>query len=109
MKWEHQNLTVEDGDSFDDVVEAIVKYAHNLWGTDMMVVKHFGENRDLSLSITKDEDYNPAEDEEYSDLVDITTYKDGHPVDDSIGIYVTDGELTKELERIYGEKDMALL
>lgn len=109
MKWEHQNLAIEDGDSFEDVVPAIVKQAHTLLGTDIMTVKRFGEDKDLTLVISKDGDYNPIEDEEYSDLVDITTYKNGHSVDDSIGIYVTDGELAGELERIYGEKEMELL
>ena len=102
-------LSVEDSDTFEDIVATIEKYAHELPANNELQVLRFGENKDLTLSIEKDEDFNPEIDEEASDLVSIVTLKDGEPIDDVVGIYVTDGELYRELERIYGEKDMELL
>lgn len=101
MKWEHQVLSIEDSDSYEDIAEKIIQYAHDLWGTDTMRVVNFGKSKDLELVIRKDEAYNPAEDEEEWDLVDITIYKNESPVTDALGVYVTGGELESELNYAY--------
>ena len=109
MYFDHEYIIVETGDKFEDVADTIVKNTHRLYGTDMLVVKNFGLYQDLELHICKDGDYDPGKSEEYSDLVDIETKKNGKAVDDAVGIYVTDGQLYHELERIYLEKDMRLI
>ena len=60
----------------------------------------FGKNNDLVLHIYKDEEYDALKDKDYSNLVNISTAKDGKWVDDTGDIYVTDGSLCRELERI---------
>lgn len=60
----------------------------------------FGKNNDLVLHIYKDEEYDASKDKDYSNLVRISTAKNGKWVDDTEDIYVTDGSLYRELERI---------
>lgn len=69
------------------------------------MVNKFGQNHDLTLSIRKDEDYNP-ETGEYN-LVSICTAKNGTPVDDTGDIHVP--ELFAELCRIDKYQNLRIL
>lgn len=90
-------------------IDTIVDYCNDLLSDEKLIVYDFGTNGDLVLHIYKDEDYNPKNDPDYSNLVDIHTYQDGKVVDDAVGIYVTDGELYRELERISNYKEFGTL
>ena len=45
----------------------------------------------------------------YANLVDIVTLRNGKAVDDAVGIYVTDGQLLRELVRIYNYRNFSTL
>ena len=66
-------------------IDTIVDYCDNLKANEKLEIYEFGQNKDLVLHIYKDEDY--------SNIVTISTFQDGICIDDT----VTDGCLYKEL------------
>ena len=90
-------------------IDTIIDYCNDLLSDEKLIVYDFGKNGDLVLHIYKDEDFNPENNLDDWNLVDIHTYKDGEVIDDAVGIYVTDGQLLRELQRIYENKDMGTL
>lgn len=78
----------------------IVKNCNNLQADEEITINKFGKNRDLTLHIHKDCDY---------DTVDISTVKDDTFVDDTNCVYIADGSLYKELERIYNYRNFETL
>lgn len=89
-------------------IETIIDYCNDLLADEKLTVFEFGENCDLVLHIYKDEEFNPALDKDYSNIVTIHTAQDGKWIDDTEDVYVTDGSLYRELERIniaYGNLD----
>lgn len=89
--------------------DTIIDYCDDLEANEKLEVFEFGKNCDLVLHIYKDEEFNPSVDKEYSNLVTIHTAQNGEWVDDTGDIYVTDGELYRELERIYNYRDFGTL
>ena len=87
----------------------IIDYCNDLEANEKLEVFEFGKNCDLVLHIYKDEEYNPKKDKEYFNLVRISTAQNGEWVDDTEDIYVTDGALHRELERIWNYIDFATL
>ena len=80
----------------------IIEDCDNLQGDDTMVVTEFGKNKDLTLYIHKDCDYEPEVDADESNLVSISTKQNDVFVDDTGDIHVSDKyRFRKELERIY--------
>lgn len=75
-------------------IDTIVDYCDNLKANEKLEIYEFGQNKDLVLHIYKDEDY--------SNIVTISTFQDGICIDDT----VTDGCLYKELIRINNYKDL---
>lgn len=86
-------------------ISEIVIYCEKLKAREELLVNEFGQNHDLTLSILKDEDYNP-ETGEYN-LVSICTAKNGKPVDDTGDIHIS--ELFAELCRINNYQNLTLL
>lgn len=87
--------------SKEEFIDMIVNRCNDLAANEKLIVYGFGEDRDLVMAIYKDEEFDPDVDKDYSNLVDIHTCQNGQYVDDAVGIYVTDGELFKELNRIW--------
>lgn len=87
-------------------IETIIDYCNDLLADEKLTVFEFGENCDLVLHIYKDEEFNPALDKDYSNIVTIHTAQDGKWIDDTEDVYVTDGSLYRELERINSYTDM---
>ncbi len=93
----------------DTLINEIISKCNTLRGDEEITITAFGANKDLTLKIIKDSDYDPDIDADYSNLVDIVTLRNDEPVDDATGIYVTDGQLYRELVRIYNYKDLTTL
>lgn len=81
-------------------IDTIISYCHDMEANDKLEVYEFGRNNDLVLHIYKDEDYDASKDEDLFDIVRISTAQGGKWVDDTEDVYVTDGSLYKELQRI---------
>ena len=81
-------------------IDLIIDYCDDLEADEKLIVYEFGENADLVLHIYKDEEFDREIDPDGFNLVDIYTFQNGNAVDDAAGIYVTDGELYRELNRI---------
>lgn len=90
-------------------IDTIIDYCDGLSANEKLEVFEFGKNNDLVLHIYKDEDYYASKDRDYSNLVRISTAKDGEWVDDAENIYVTDGSLYRELERINSYEKLSIL
>lgn len=90
-------------------IETIIDYCNDLLADEKLTVFEFGENCDLVLHIYKDEEFNTALDKDYSNIVTIHTAQDGKWIDDTEDVYVTDGSLYRELERINSYTDMGTL
>ena len=90
-------------------INTIVKCCNDLSSDEKLEVFVFGKNNDLVLHIYKDEEYDASKDKDYSNLVRISTAKDGKWVDDTEDIYVTDGSLHRELERINNYENFSTL
>lgn len=90
-------------------IDKIIDYCNDLLSDEYLIIYDFGINGDLVLHIYKDEEFNPLRDKDYSNLVDIHTYQNGEVVDDAVNIYVTDGELYRELKRISEYRDFGTL
>lgn len=90
-------------------IERIIDYCNDLLADEKLTVFEFGENCDLVLHIYKDEEFNPALDKDYSNIVTIHTAQDSKWIDDTEDVYVTDGSLYRELERINSYTDMGTL
>ena len=80
-----------------------------LEGDERLIVFEFGENYDLVLHIYKDEEFNSKKDADYANIVRISTAQNGAFVDDTEDVYVTDGSLRRELERINKYQDFSTL
>lgn len=90
-------------------IETIIDYCNDLNANEKLEVFEFGQNNDLVLHIYKDEEFNVAKDKDYSNMVSISTAQNGKWVDDTGNIYVTDGSLYRELERINSYKNFTTL
>lgn len=99
-------LYIPKGGSEEEIIDDIIDRCDELAANEAIEINEFGKNNDLSLYIEKDEDYKGGD---YSNLVDVITSMDGAPVDDAVGIYVTDGQLYRELCRIYNYRDFSTL
>lgn len=95
--------------SMENLISTVIDDSDLLKGGEKLVVDAFGKNKDLELHIQKDIEYYPKKDKDYSNLVDIVTLRRGKAVDDTLGVYVTDGEMYKELERIFNYKNLKTL
>lgn len=91
----------------EERINAIIEDCDNLQADDTMNVTEFGVNKDLTLYIHKDCDYD-AETDEYN-LVSISTKQNDEFVDDANDTHVLDGSLYKELERIWNYRDFETL
>ena len=84
-------------------IDEIIDTCDDMEADDTLIVRAYGKNADLILDICKDENYEGGD---AYNMVDIATYTyDGKVVDDSFGVYVTDGNLYRELERIAEYRD----
>lgn len=88
-------------------INKIIEDCDNLRADYIMNVTEFGANKDLTLYIHKDCDYN-VKTNKYN-LVSISTKQNNIWVDDTNDTCVNDGTLYKELERIYNYKDFETL
>ena len=92
-----------------DQLDEIIDICDKLDAEEKATIFDFGSNGDLVLHIYKDDEYNREINEYYSNLVTIHTAQNGEWVDDTGNVYVTDGELYRELERIWNYRDFATL
>ena len=93
-------------------ISELVNRCFDLEPNDHLTVFDYGEKGDLRLDIYKDEDYD-KERGEYNLVVIHTSQKqpDGSMVnvDDTEDIYVGNGELDRELDRIFFYEELGLL
>ena len=93
-------------------MERVVNESFKLAPNDHLTVLKYGEKGDLKLDIYKDEDYD-KERGEYNLVVIHTSQRQPDSkwiyVDDTEDTYVGNGELDKELERIWYYRDFKLL
>ena len=99
-------IYIPNGGTAEEIIDDIIERCDRLGANEKIEVNGFGKNKDLSVHITKDEDYKGGEE---WNLVDVCTFMDGAPVDDTVGVYVTDGHLYRELYRVYDYKDFSTL
>lgn len=90
-------------------INTIIDYCNDLAANEKLEVFEFGVNCDLVLHIYKDEEFDVSKDKEYSNLVRISTAQNGEWVDDTEDVYVTDGSLARELERIHHYRKFSTL
>jgi hypothetical protein len=93
----------------EEKFEEIISQADELQADEEMTVTEFGENKDLILYFHKDCEFNREISEDYSNLVCISTKQNGQFVDDTGDVYVTDGSLYRQLERIYHYRNFQTL
>ena len=93
----------------ESLIQTIINSCDKLAANENLDVIGFGRNEDLVLRIYKDEDFDASKNEYFANFVVITTIQNGTPVDDTEDVYVTDGELERELTRIYNYKDFSTL
>lgn len=93
----------------EEQINEIIDICDKLDAEEKATIFEFGKNGDLVLHIYKDCDYNRKIDKDYSNLVTISTAQNGSFVDDTGNIYVTDGSLYRELERIWNYRDFETL
>lgn len=99
---------VVDGKNLTSI-DSIVDKCNELKANEEFEVLGFGTNHDLTLHIEKDSEYDATVDKDYSNLVTISTFRNKACVDDTGDIYVTDGALYRELERINNYRDFKTL
>lgn len=90
-------------------IDTIIDYCNDMEANEKLEVYEFGQDNDLVLHIYKDEQFNAEKDKNYANIVRISTAQNGSWVDDTEDIYVTDGSLYRELERINNYKNLATL
>ena len=90
-------------------IDTIIDYCNDLLSDEHLIVYDFGKNGDLVLHIYKDEEFNPDVDPDDWNIVTVSTFQNGNAVDDTGDVYVTDGSLYKELERINEYRDYSTL
>lgn len=88
-------------------IETIIDYCNDLAADEKLEVFEFGEDCDLVLHIYKDEEYDASKDKDSYNIVSISTARNGEWVDDTDDVYVTDGSLANELDRIYHYRKFA--
>ena len=99
---EYPDIVLEEKNKRDTWFNQIIEDCDNLQGDDTMVVTEFGKNKNLTLYIHKDCDYEPEIDADAFNLVSISTKQNDVFVDDTGDIHVSDKyRFRKELERIY--------
>lgn len=87
--------------------DTVIDYCNDMLADEKLIVYEFGKNADLVLHIYKDSDYDPSNNIDEYNLVTISTAQNGRWVDDTGDVYITDGSLQKELERINEYKDFS--
>lgn len=92
----------------ETVINTVFDLCYDLNGDEEVEIDGFGVNSDLVLNIKKATSYNKEKDPEYSNLVEISTKMDGEWVDDTGNVYC-DGELLRQLERIYNYQNFETL
>ncbi len=90
-------------------MDTIIDYCNDLESEEKLEVYEFGKNCDLVLHIYKDEEYNPLSDKDKFNIVSIAVAQNGRFVDDTGDVYVTDGSLLRELERINNYEKFSIL
>lgn len=91
-------------DARENSIDTIVTFCFDLCANDEMKVYNFGEKKDLTLHICKDEDFDQKT--KAYNLVTISTFRNGKAVDDTGDIHVS--ELDAELERINSYEDFGI-
>lgn len=86
-------------------IETIIDYCNDLDAGEKLEVFEFGKDCDLVLHIYKNEEFDREKDGNLYNLVTISTARNGAWVDDTGDVFVTDGELYRELVRISKYKD----
>lgn len=92
-------------------IEQIVNMCFKLAPNDHFTVNKFGEKHDLRLDIYKDEDYDKERGEYNLVVIHTSRMANGERVyvDDTEDVYVGNGELDLELDRIWHYEDFTLL
>lgn len=90
-------------------IDTIIDYCNNLIANEKLEVYEFGKNNDLVLHIYKDEEFNPLYDKDNFNIVTVSTAQNGKWIDDTGDVYVTDGSLLRELERINNYENFSTL
>ena len=95
-------------------IDDIIEECHYMDADDELDVYNFGLNGDLALRIYKDPDYNPFYDPDEWDIVRVYTFQRNENstmeiVDETEDVYITDGSLASELQRIWEYKDFGLI
>ena len=112
MKWFSVPVVDCGAVNKEEWFDGIVERCDDMEAEDVLVVYDFGKNGDLLLNIYKDEEYRGGD---YYNIVRIYTDQLNpemqvlEPVDDTGDIYVTDGSLERELERIWNYDDFFTL
>ncbi len=91
----------------DEIFDHIIELCTGLDADCDMEIICFGKNEDLELHIHKDCDFD--KDTGYANIVFISTKQNGHYVDDTGDVYVSDGSLYRQLERLYNYKNFETL
>lgn len=90
-------------------IDSIIDKCDELKANEELEVRGFGTKHDLTLYIKKDSEYDATVDKDYFNIVTISTSRDKVWVDDREDIYVTDGALHRELNRINNYRDFKIL
>ena len=93
-------------------IDEVFEKCEKLGPGEKTTVTGFGQNKNLTLNIEKDSDFDPSTignpNNGLYNIVDIETIRNDEPVDDAIGIYCDD-QLWNELERIWHEDNFELI
>lgn len=90
-----------------EVFDHLIGLCTGLDADEEMILSCFGKNKDLELHIHKDCDFD--KDTGYANVVCISTKQNGKYVDDTEDIFVSDGSLYHQLERIYNYENFQTL
>lgn len=91
----------------EEIIYKIIEDCDNLQANNTITVTEFGRNKDLTLYVQKDSDYNSKIDKDYNNMVFISTKQNNIFVDDSGDVHILD--LYRELKRIWNYKDFKTL
>lgn len=96
------DAVLEEKNRRDALFTKIIEDCDKLPADGEISVAEFGKNKDLTLYIHKDCDYNPEKDPDAFNIVSISTKQNDNWVDDTGDIHVSDEyRFCRELERIF--------
>ena len=90
-------------------IDTVIDYCNDLKANEKLEVYEFGKNSDLVLHIYKDEEFDSLSDKDRFNIVTVSTAQNEKWVDDTGDVYVTDGSLLRELERINNYENFSTL